>query len=456
MLSNDCQCGNLGLHKPVTVWLAINDDKMNFQQFQILGEEIHAKFKSRNCDEQMLPGLAAEALARVNLDADFRLDQLADFLIATKIEQQPSLHFSNLPPVVYRCEDFYIELLVWTEATTTIHQHGFSGAFRVLVGSSFHSAYEFTEHERISSRLLLGDTRLKSVEILRTGDVRQIRSGRNGLVHALFHLDRPSVTVVVRNGSEPWSHPQYTLEPPHLAYAQDELKRDSKVRLLSRLLAVASVLDREEAVELLVSKGTSMDFPRLLMVLMENYERLNKEADWLRFMNAARNVHGHLAEHLVQIVKSAKRTASLVAARNSVKDPELRFFLALLLNLPSRAWMYRLIKESFPRELPEILCRRWLQRLRDEESLSNAFFELAKKVNLGADAFGARLKAAVPFEREDPRTEAILCAALTGVSPEAVSAHLQEILGDKMASPEALDAYGRLRQLTELEPLFAD
>src|SRR5208283_3593659 len=183
-----------------------------------LGEEIHAKLKRRSFDEKALPAIAAEALSCIELESDFQLDQLAEFLITTKIDQQPSCGFSNLPPIVYRCEEFYIELLIWMDATTTIHQHSFSGAFRVLVGSSFHSVYEFNEHERINSQLLLGDVRLKMAEILRTGDVRLIHPGRSGLVHALFHLDRPSVTVVVRNYNEPWALPQYSLAPPNIVY----------------------------------------------------------------------------------------------------------------------------------------------------------------------------------------------------------------------------------------------
>jgi hypothetical protein len=264
------------------------------------------------------------------------------------------------------------------------------------------------------------------------------------------------VTVVVRNYQEPWAKPQYALAPPHAAYAAFELQRDSKVRMLGRLLSVAAALDREETVELLVSKGSHLDFSRLFMIVMENYGYLDKDADWLRFMNAAREVHGQLADHLVHIVKRAKREASIIASRNSVKDPELRFFLALLLNLPSRTWIYRLIQGSFPGYSPELLCCQWLKRLRDEESMSSAFFELAKKTKLGQDRFGARLGSAIPFEREDPRTEAILRAAVTGVSPQVVCGRPQEVFGDSVASPEALDAYARLRQLTELEPLFGD
>ena len=53
---------------------------MNFQQFQILGEEIHSQLRRANFDELALPELAAEALAHADLDTDFRLDQVAEFL----------------------------------------------------------------------------------------------------------------------------------------------------------------------------------------------------------------------------------------------------------------------------------------------------------------------------------------------------------------------------------------
>ena len=429
---------------------------MNFQQFQILGDEIHAKLKSSGFNEEAFPDIAAEALAHVELEGDFELQQIADFLITTKIPQQPSLEFSNLPPVVYRCEEFYIELLIWMDATTSIHQHAFSGAFRVLVGSSFHSVYEFEENDRINSRLLLGEVRLKNAEILQRGDVRPIHPGRSGLAHALFHLERPSVTIVVRSYGEPWNQPQYSFNPPNVAYDGIELKRDSKVRLLSRLLRVASSLNREQAVELLVSKSACLDFPRLFMLVKENHSYLSQELDWKRFMEAAREVHGDLAEHLAQMVKSEKRRTSLMSARNGVKDPDLRFFLALLLNLPSRPWIDRIIRERFPGTPPEILCCQWLGRLRDEEDLSRVFIELARKANVGRDLFQARLKAAVPFEPADSRREAIFRAAITGVRPQDMASRRDEIRVNGKDLSDALDAYGRLRQLDELEPFFAN
>ena len=264
------------------------------------------------------------------------------------------------------------------------------------------------------------------------------------------------MTVVVRNYNEPWALPQYALSPPNIAYNRLGLSDDGKIRLFSRLLAVASALNQEKAVELLISKGPLLDFPRLFVVLTENYHRLSDNRDWKSFMNAAQDVHGHLAEHLAQWVKSAKRRESLTLARKEVKDPELRFFLALLLNLPSRTWIYRLIRDKFPENSPEELCFQWLQRLRAQERLSNAFIELAKKANLGADLFPARLNAAVPFERSDPRSDAFLHAIVTSGSAQNFSARLKETIGDSLESSRALDVYARLRQVAELEPLFVN
>jgi len=428
---------------------------INLLQFQLLGEEIHAKLKRHSFDEKALPAVAAEALSIIELENDFRLDELAEFVIATKIAQRVD-EFSNLPLTVYRCEEFFIQILVWMDATTAIHQHAFSGAFRVLVGSSLHSVYEFNERERINSQFLLGDVRLKMAEILRTGDVRPIHPGSTDFVHALFHLDRPSVTVVVRNYYEPWAAPQYTLELPDIAFNEDGLSCDQRVKLFCRLLAAAGDLNQEEAVDLLISKGTILDFPRLFIVLRQNYHLLSAELDWNNFINTALDVHGQLAGHLTPWVRSKKRETSLVLARKEVKDSELRFFLALLLNLPSRTWIYRLIREKFPESSAEDLCCQWLKRLREQERLSSAFIELAKKANLGSDLFRARLNAAVPFERSDPRSEAFLRAAVTRVSQQDFKAYLEEAIGDGIESTRALDAYARLRQVTELDPLFID
>lgn len=428
---------------------------MNFQQIQDLGDEIHAKLRKANFDEAAFPEIAAESLVNADLDTEFQLDQVARFLVNTKIRQQRSVRFSNLPSIVYRCDDFHIELLVWIDATTSIHQHSFSGAFRVLAGSSIHSVYQFEDRQKVSSRLLIGDAKLDKVEILRQGDVRKIYSGRAGLLHSLFHLDRPSITLVVRNAVEEWALPQYALARPNIAYAQKELGEDPIVCMMGRLLDVAAKLDREHAADLLISQGIRLDFPRLFMVLRNNASLLDSEAQWQRFLEGAREIHGDLTQYLEHSVRSRNRESSIIATRNSVEDPDLRFFLALLLNVPSREWIDRLVEDQYPAERPESLYCQWLKRLSDEESLATAFRNLAEEAQLGRYRFCARLGRAFPFENEDPRIDQILRAALERTSPKIMASGEVEDVDDTAASSAAVEAYDRLLQIEELEPLFA-
>ena len=298
---------------------------MNFKQFAALGETIRRRLFQANDDECQLAPIAASALSCAKLETDFDLGAIAEFLRTTQIKQQPGTTFSNLPPIVYRCDSFYIELLVWTEASTTVHEHAFSGAFRVLVGSSIHTEYEFEQGQRISSRLLLGRTRFKGIELLKQGDVRRIRSGRNGLLHGLFHLDRPSVTLVVRD-IEPWATPQYSILKPSFAYAEEELAADARVSLICRLLSVARTLNPSQATQVLIEQVPRLDFPRLFMILKSNHQLLNREEDWENFLARVRHRHGKLAEYLIDVVQTARCEWSILTTRDDVTDPDLRFF----------------------------------------------------------------------------------------------------------------------------------
>src|ERR1019366_9823901 len=77
-------------------------------------------------------------------------------------------------------------------------------------------------------------------EWLTRGDVRPILPG-SGLVHALFHLDRPSVSVVVRTPSDALAGPQYSYSRAGLAFdpfaKSDALTRKLETLDLLRTLA---------------------------------------------------------------------------------------------------------------------------------------------------------------------------------------------------------------------------
>lgn len=431
---------------------------VNIAEIEALGERIRCQYLSANYDEQQLPDIAASALRAADIESSLDLAQIADFLVETRSIQQPGSIFGDLPLVLYRCKSFYIELLIWTTSTTAIHQHGFSGAFRVFAGSSLHSAYEFEEEKRVSSRILIGTKKFQSAELLQSGDVQAIHSGRQGLLHSLFHLEHPSATLVVRNRQEPWALPQYSLIGPNLAVAESELINDGRVQLLARLLSAAATIDRKKPVELLHQLARNLDFPRLFELVREHYPLLREtDEDWQGFLKAARERHGDLSDHFETLVAVMERERSIVNARHSVRDPELRFFLALLLNVPSRAELLRLVEQRFPDEDPRTLCRRWLAKLSNTSGLVQAFQKLASKAQLSRDYRLTRhLRAALTFADDDPRTEFLLGALIDGASADEFTRRLKENGKDfgEDVSPMQ-QAYARLREITELQALLS-
>src|SRR5215467_1763960 len=100
---------------------------MNFDVFRVLGEQVEKEFRRSNYDDQSFPQIAESALTDWQPELEFDLEGLGSFLLTTTIKQQPKSSFSNLAVTVYRSNEFYIECLIWTDATTSIHQHAFSG-----------------------------------------------------------------------------------------------------------------------------------------------------------------------------------------------------------------------------------------------------------------------------------------------------------------------------------------
>jgi len=58
--------------------------------------------------------------------------------------------FGNPPITMFSGARFYIDVYYWLDGTTAIHQHSFTGAFQVLLGSSIHSRYSFREDKIIN------------------------------------------------------------------------------------------------------------------------------------------------------------------------------------------------------------------------------------------------------------------------------------------------------------------
>lgn len=331
--------------------------------FQALGDRIEAAFRATGYDEAAFPAIAESALAALPPSAHLQAcDTLAWILTSPSLPRQASVDdpFGQPAVQVYTTQRWYIEVLHWLDGTTAIHQHSFNGAFHVLAGSSIHGCYRFTEERRYGARLRTGQLERQHIELLQAGDVRPIHAG-SALIHSLFHLDRPSVTVVVRTAGVPDAGPQFTYAPPRLAF--DPFFRTEQ---LARQLQTCETLARIDHPDLepllcrLYRESDPYSFARLLMHTASHF----KTDEALRFaVTGAGAVHGSLADTLLTVVREQRRLDAIVSLRARVRAREPRFLLALLLYFDTGQPILDTVLQRFPERDPEVAVLAWLTEL---------------------------------------------------------------------------------------------
>ncbi len=338
-----------------------------FSDIPALADRVQKAWNAVNRDEKAFPDIAFDALGRLDPPA-FRLDDVSRFLLTTHTPQPAAPRvFSDMPVNVHRGDGFYVELLIWVDGTTAIHQHSFSGAFRVVHGSSLHSVYRFEEARRINSRTRMGRVACAGMQYLRKGDRRRITSGPGGLAHALFHLERPSATLVIRTDNDPDAGPQFSLHPPGLAV--DPRTPDRLDEPLKRWVRVLETLgDPVEMDDPLVDRLFSLDygrFARFALTYPDFAARLDARTPWERALGAPGAGARRLAERfgavpadaLVRAIIEEQRCEWLRRTRAGIADPGLRFFLALLLNGRSRGQVFTALRDRDASVDPATECR---------------------------------------------------------------------------------------------------
>jgi len=270
---------------------------------------------------------------------------MRDFLLNDEQPLQTSSGFGQPELVVFEDPRFYIQVLFWLDGTTQIHQHEFSGAFHVLAGSSLHSEFAFENARSVTAHFRIGDLRLQRTALLERGRTVPITSG-GSCIHALFHLESPSITVVVRTHSDPGTGPQFTYLPPHVAV--DPFFTDT---LTTRRTQLLDVLDRTEDpayARLVATMVADLDFERAFFIVQHAVGRLRELGKWDAVWKVFVRKQGASTERIAVTLDEILWRDRLVGLRGSISDPDHRFFLALLLNLPGRTGILGLVRRRFP------------------------------------------------------------------------------------------------------------
>lgn len=314
--------------------------------FADLGRTVFSRWKARNFSLPHFPEIARDALNARQPARHVDLAKLMrGFLFDDEQPFQTHSGFGQPELVVYDNPRFYIQVLFWLDGTTDIHQHEFSGAFHVLAGSSIHSTFVFENAQSITPHLRVGDLHMTQTELLETGCTVPIVSGREQ-IHSLFHLDTPSATVVVRTQTDPGTGPQFTYLPPHIAV--NPIHDDALTMRRKQLLDVLEKTDDPAYPRLVVEMLADLDFERGFFILQNTMSGLRALGAWEEAWAVFRKKHGTLARHVAPTLDEIVRRDGISALRSSITEIEHRFFLALLLNVPARADILRMIAQRFP------------------------------------------------------------------------------------------------------------
>ncbi len=321
-------------------------------------------WKERDYNEEDFPEVASRGLSELPPDQHVSFWDVSKWaLTCERLPGQADLSakFGQPPLTVFGGRDFRIEVLFWVQGIPAIHQHSFSGAFHVMHGSSLQSLWEFEPTEQVAMRLALGRVSLKKAELLRKGDSRPIIAGKR-LIHSTFHLDRPSLTVVVRTLGEANKQPQYSYLPPTIAY--DPFAMVPSVQRRTQLLRMLLISGkRAEYNEIARHVLGTEDAYSVFQFLLSTFELIEDEDERHDLLLAAQWKHPKLIEALRPALFQAERRNKIVQVRERVSNSDLQFFLALLLNITERPAILSLIEQRYPSRDPVQAIVTWVREL---------------------------------------------------------------------------------------------
>ena len=349
--------------------------------FEKLGRTVLERWRKQNFSLEAFPELARIAIDEAPPSKNVGLEEMIhEFLVNDEQPFQSQSGFGQPELVAFNDPRFYIQILFWMEGTTEIHQHEFSGAFHVMQGSSVHSEFDFVGARSVTPHLRIGDLRMKQIELLESGRTVPITSGQE-CIHSLFHLDTPSVTVVVRTHHDPGTGPQYNYLPPHIAI--DPIHTDALTMRRKQLLDVLETLDHPSYATRVREMVGSLDFERGFNTLLHAMDRLQVLDEWEPVLATFQKRHGELAKGVPETLAESRRRDSISQMRYHIENPEHRFFLALLMNVQNRSDIHALITERFPDHSPIEMILGWAEELIEPADFGITILDAAFPESLG-------------------------------------------------------------------------
>lgn len=336
-----------------------------------MARDVERRWRERGYNWRCFDRLATDALQRARLHEKYSSQQLFDWLAKAKgVPAQMDLgaSFGSPPITLWAGDRFVVDVYFWPTVAPSIHDHGFCGAYTVLHGCSLQTRHAFRTQMRRTASFQVGELVVEGADYLRPGAVQTIRPGRR-LIHATWHLDRPTVTLIVRSKGLGKTFREFTYEPSGVAI---QVRRAAHERRPShqafvRVVQVAHMLaavDDERAATFLLDRLPHRDAWQswhLLNLIHELCDASSNE-DVLAAGMAVQTA-------IPQAHASAVRTAIVTRRHNSehvvpvASSSCARLLLGLLSTFDAAAPIMRVLGDAFPAEPAAMVVERGVEEM---------------------------------------------------------------------------------------------
>jgi hypothetical protein len=141
--------------------------------------------------------------------------------------------------------------------------------------------------------------------------------------------------------------------------AIDPLHSDLLTMRRTQLLDVLEQIGEAGYAQLVMDMLAHLDFERGFYVLQHCMGHLQQLDAWDAAIKLFKKKHGTLAAGVAATLHEEVRRNVIKSMRSTIIEPEHRFFLALLMNAPTRAGLLALVAQRFPEQAPVDIVLRW-------------------------------------------------------------------------------------------------
>jgi hypothetical protein len=167
-------------------------------EFDKLVHKTETRLTSQVFHPEDFPRLASDILNDFNWSFDYsEFQEFLKYLGPLPRQSFTRQEFGELPFTIYRHDKFHIDLYVWNNSETSIHDHHFCGAFKVIKGKSLQLCYQFDQITNVAPHVDWGQLKKIDTRYLNQGDVQEIALG-DKFIHQVIHMDFPTVTFILR------------------------------------------------------------------------------------------------------------------------------------------------------------------------------------------------------------------------------------------------------------------